>query len=61
MTESKKIRFGSSYDFNFKKPPLENWKDMREFYTKEGLDIGDFPVMTEEEKAELAKQLENIK
>jgi hypothetical protein len=61
MTESKIIRLGSGYNFNFKKPPLENWKDMKEYYAKEGIDIGDFPVMTEEEKAEMTKQLENIK
>ena len=61
MIESKKILFGSEYKYNFKKSQLDNWKDAKELYAKKGIDIGDFPVMTEEEKAEMAKQLENIK
>jgi len=62
MAESKKVLFGSDYNYDFQKSPLENWKDMKEYYLeKKGLDIGDFPVMTKEEEEELSKQLENIK
>ena len=62
MIESRKIRFSSELEFHYDyKHPLESWESMREFCAKKGLDIGDFPVITEEEEAELAKQLENIK
>ena len=62
MTESRKIRISSELDFHYDhRRPLESWESMREFCAKKGLDIGDFPVMTEEEEAEIAKQLENIK
>jgi hypothetical protein len=64
MTESKIIRTGpdpDDYIWDYKKTSLENWKEMKECCAKKGIDIGDFPVMTEEEKAEYAKLLENIK
>jgi hypothetical protein len=61
MTESKIIRFGSEYKYDFSKSQLDNWKNAKKQYAQKGIDIGDFPVMTEEEEAELAKQLENIK
>jgi len=61
MTESKKILFGSEYKYDFRKSQLDNWKVAKELYAEKSIDIGDFPVMTEDEKAEIAKQLENIK
>jgi hypothetical protein len=61
MTESKIIQFGQEYKWNHKKISLENWKEMKEYYAKQGRDIGDFPVMTAEEEAEKTKLLENIK
>ena len=61
MTESKKLSFGPGFKFNIKKSLIENWKDLKEYYARKGRDLGDFPVMTDEEKTELAKQLENIK
>ena len=64
MAERKEIKFGTEndYDYDYKKPPEENWENMREHYLKrKGLDIGEFPIMTAEEEAELAKQLEELK
>jgi len=62
MSDDRKIRFGYGYDYNHKIPPFENWKNMKEFYLKDrGLDIGDFPVMTETEVKEIAEKLANIK
>ena len=63
MSKRRKISFGpDGYKWNHKKTSLENWKKMKEYYAKKGIDIGNFPVMmTSEEKAEMAKQLENIK
>ena len=62
MTESNKLRFGSDYNYNYEKPPEENWKEMRKYYLKKkGLDIGDFPEITDEKMAEYAKLLEGIK
>jgi hypothetical protein len=62
MTEQRKISFGpNGYKWDYKKTSLENWEKMREHSAKEGRDIGDFPVMTEEEEAEYTKLLEDIK
>jgi hypothetical protein len=62
MTESKIIKFGKDYkDWDHKKTPQENWEKMKEYYSKKGKDIGDFPVMTEKEEAEYTKLLEDIK
>jgi len=64
MAERRKISFGPDYPeykWDHKKTPLDNWKEMKEYYAKKGRDIGDFPVMTDEEKANLTEQLKNIK
>jgi len=57
MSEEKKLRFGNGYKDNRNIPPLENWKKKKEFYLKKGLDIGDYPVMTEAEEKEVSKEL----
>jgi hypothetical protein len=59
--ESEIIQFGTDFKYNHKKTPIENWKDAKEHFAKKGIDIGGFPVMTDAEKEDLAKQLENIK
>jgi len=59
MEDKRKIRFGSGYKSNYNIPPEENWKNMREYYLqKDGRDIGDYPVYTEEERKEIEKELE---
>jgi hypothetical protein len=59
MAKGKKLKFGSGYKHDFKKPPLEDWKEAKEYYLKnEGLDIGDYPVLTNEEEKELTEKLE---
>jgi len=61
MIESQIIKFGSDYKYNNKKDVLENWQDMKEYYHKKNIDIGDFPVMTEDEKVEIAEEIKDIK
>jgi hypothetical protein len=62
MAKGKKLKFSSDFKYNFKKNPIENWREMKEYYLKEkDLDIGDYPVLTNEEEKELEKQLEFLK
>jgi hypothetical protein len=62
VQENRKLKFGSGcFKWDYKEAPLENWEKAKRYYAKKGMDIGDFPVMTEDEEKELAKQLENIK
>lgn len=61
MQESRKLKFGTGYKWNHKETTLENWEKAKSYYTKKGIGIGNFPVMTEDEEKEIAKQLENIK
>jgi len=58
MSDKKEIKFGSGYQNNWKIPPLENWKNKKEYYLKtEDRDIGDYPVLSEAEEKEIAKEL----
>jgi len=61
MIESQIIKFGSDYEYNFTKNTLENWQDMREYYLSKKLDIGDYPVMTDDEMVKLAEEIKNIR
>jgi len=58
MSEERKLSFGSDYKSNYNIPPLENWKNMRKYYLeKDGVDIGDFPIMDEAEEKALDESL----
>jgi len=59
--ESKIIQFGTDYKYDYKKSSLENWGNAKKHFAKQGIDIGDFPEMTEEDEKLLAKQIENIR
>ena len=64
MADERKIKFGSdnAYNYDYSISSLDNWRKMKAHYLEtEGRDIGDFPVLTEEEDKELEKNLAFIK
>ena len=43
MADKKRVLFGTGYEYDINKTREENWKAMKAYYAKLGIDVGEMP------------------